>query len=288
MKLMNLIGAICLTCSYSGRMLAQDSNFPGSTPTNPDPNPVLKHRPTGSPETAESAIKEYIDLTVPKGSALQVVLDREIRVQKVGQPIHGHLIEPVYTFDKLVLPVGTEVVGQISKIESVSTGWRTLAALDVNLTPTRKITVEFNELSLADGKHIPIETTVEPGSGQVIRFVTAAENQKRRGAKNAVTEKERQAKEEARRQFDSAMRQVNTPGRMHRMERYALAQLPVHPQYIDAGTVYVAELGKPLEFGNEPLTSEIVASMNSEIPRRDDGARATDDTVELPKDAKGG
>lgn len=266
MKLMNLIGAICLTCSYSGRMLAQDANFPGSTPTNPDPNPVLKHRPTGSPETAESAIKGYIDLTVPKGSALQVVLDREIRVQKVGQPIHGHLIEPVYTFDKLVLPVGTEVVGQISKIESVSTGWRTLAALDVNLTPTRKITVEFNELSLADGKHIPIETTVEPGSGQVIRFVTAAENQKRRGAKNAVTEKERQAKEEARRQFDSAMRQVNTPGRMHRMERYALAQLPVHPQYIDAGTVYVAELGKPLEFGNEPLTSEIVASMNLEIP----------------------
>jgi len=53
---------------------------------------------------------------------------------------------------------------------------------------------------------------------------------------------------------------------MHRVERYALAQLPVHPQYIDAGTEYVAELGKPLQFGNEPLTSEIAASMNSEIP----------------------
>jgi hypothetical protein len=266
MKLVHLIGAIGLTCSCGGWTLAQDSNSPGSPLTNPDPNPVLKHRPTGSPETAKSAIKEYIDLTVPKGSALQVVLDREIRVQKVGQPIHGHLIEPVYTFDKLVLPVGTEVVGQISKIESVSTGRRTLAALDANLTPTRKITVEFNELSLADGKHIPIETTVEPGSGQVIRFVTAAENQKKRGVKNAVTEKERQAKEEARRQFDSAMRQVKAPGRLHRVERYALAQLPVHPQYIDAGTVYVAELGKPLEFGSEPLTPEIVASMNLEIP----------------------
>jgi hypothetical protein len=266
MKLMNLIGAICLTCSYSGGMLAQDSNSPSIPLTNPDPNPVLKHRPAGSPETATSIIKEYIDLTVPKGSALQVVLDREIRVQKVGQPIHGHLIEPVYTFDKLVLPVGTEVVGQISQIETVSPGRRTLAALDVNLTPTRKITIEFNELSLADGKHIPIETTVEPGSGQVIRFVTAAENQKKRGVKNAVTEKEREAKEGARRQFDSAMRQVKQPGRMHRVQRYALAQLPVHPQYIDAGTVYVAELGKPLEFGNEPLTPEIVASMNSEIP----------------------
>lgn len=40
----------------------------------------------------------------------------------------------------------------------------------------------------------------------------------------------------------------------------------MHPQYIDAGTVYIAELAKPLEFGNEPLTPEIAASMNSEIP----------------------
>ena len=262
MKLLNLIGAICLTCSYSGRMLAQDSHS-NNPLTNPNPNSVLKHRLAGSAETAKS---EYIDLTVPKGSALQLVLDREIRVRKVGQLIHGHLIEPVYVFDKLVLPVGTEVVGQISRIESVSAGRRTLAALDVNLTPTRKITIEFNELSLADGKHIPIETTVVPGSGQVLRFVTAAENQKKKGVKDSLNEKEREAKEEARRQFDSAMRQVKEPGRMHRVERYALAQLPVHPQYIDAGTVYVAELGKPLQFGNESLTPEIVASMNSKIP----------------------
>jgi hypothetical protein len=266
MKLMNLIGAICFTCSYSSRMLAQDSNSPGSHLVQTDPNPVLKQRPAENAETAKSAVKEYIDLTVPKGSALQVVLDREVRVQRVGQPIHGRLIEPVYTFDKLVLPVGTEVAGQISQIEIVSAGRRTLAALDANLTPARKITVEFNELSLANGKHIPIETTVAPGTGEMIRFVTAAENQKERGVKNAVTAKERKAKEEARRQFDSAIRQVKEPGRMHRVERYVLAQLPVHPQYIDAGTVFVAELGKPLKFGNEPLTSEIVASMNLEIP----------------------
>jgi len=42
--------------------------------------------------------------------------------------------------------------------------------------------------------------------------------------------------------------------------------LPVHPQYIDAGTMYVAELEEPLGFGSEPLTPEIAASMNSEIP----------------------
>ena len=246
--------------------MAQDSNPPASPSTNPDANPVLKHRPAESPETPKPIIKENIDLTVPQGTALQVVLDREVRVRKVGQPIHGHLVEPVYAFDKLVLPIATEVAGHISQIESVSAGRRTLAALDANLTPTRKITVEFTELLLRDRTHIPIQTSVVPGSGQVIRFVAASENQKRKGARDVVTEKERQAKEEARRQFDSAMQQVKEPGKLQRLERYVVAQFPVHPQYIDAGTMYFAELGKPLEFGSEPLTPEMAASLNAEIP----------------------
>jgi hypothetical protein len=264
-RFVHLVGVICITCSCAGWTVAQDSNPPGSPATNPDANPALKHRTAASPEASNPAIKENIHLTVPKGTALQVVLDRETRVQKVGQPLHGHLIEPVYTFDKLVLPVGTEVTGRISQIEGVSASQRTLAGLDANLTPTRQIAVEFTELFLADGNHLPIQTSVAPGSGQVIRFVTASENQKKKGVKDAVTEKERQAKEEARRQFDSAMQQVKEPGKLRRVERYAVAQLPVHPQYIDAGTMYFAELETPLEFGSEPLTPETAASMNSEI-----------------------
>jgi hypothetical protein len=266
MKWLHLIGAIGLACSSSAAAFAQEP--PGSPPTNPDANPVvLKHRPAEDPDAAKPSLeKQSIDLTVPKGAALQVVLDREIRVQNVGQPIHGHLLEPVYTFDRLVLPVGTAVAGRISHIESLSPGRRTLAALDANLTPTKQITIEFTELSLADGKHIPIQTSVVPGSGPVLRFVAAPENQKKKGVKDALTEKERQAKQEAKRQFDSAMQQVKQPGKLHRVERYAVAQLPVHPQYIDAGSVYFAELGKPLEFGSEPLTPEIAESLNAEIP----------------------
>jgi quaternary ammonium compound-resistance protein SugE len=69
-----------------------------------------------------------------------------------------------------------------------------------------------------------------------VRFVTASENRKKKGVKDAVIEKEKQVKEEARRQFDSAMQQVKKPGKLRRVERYAVTQLPVHPQYIEAGT----------------------------------------------------
>jgi hypothetical protein len=257
-----MIGTFCLACSCGGWTLAQDSD-PSQSPA----TPVLKHRPTESLETPKPIVKENIDLTVPKGSALQVVLDREVRVKAVGQPIHGHIIEPVYAFDKLFIPAGTEVNGGISQMEAVPARARTLAALNANLTPARHIEVEFTELLMADGKRVPIQTRVVTGSGQVLQFVSAAESQKKKDVKDVVTQKERQAKEEARRQFEAAMQQVKQPGKMHRLEKAALAQFPVHPQYVDAGTVYFAELEKPLQFGSEPMTPEMAASlMNTDIP----------------------
>jgi hypothetical protein len=116
---------------------------------------------------------------------------------------------------------------------------------------------------LADGTHIPIHTSVSLGSGQVIEFVTAEEE--KRGAKDAAAEKVKQAKEEAKHEWDTAMDQVKKPGKMRRVERYAIAQLPVHPQYIDAGTVYFAELLEPLDFGSEPLSPQAAAAV-SELP----------------------
>jgi hypothetical protein len=262
MNLTRGIGTVCLACCWACILIAQDSPPPPET----DANPVLKHRPAEVPETTKPIIPQDVELTVPTGTALQVVLDRELRIQGVGQPIHGHLIEPVYAFDKLVIPVGTEVNGKISRIEAVSVAARTFAALDANLTPPRKIRIEFTELLLAEGKHIPIQTSVVPGSGQVLQFVSAAESKQKKGVKDAVTQKEREAKAEARRQFDAALQQVKEPGKLHRVGRIALEQFPVHPQYLDAGTVYFAELKKPLDFGTEPLTPEMVASMNADIP----------------------
>jgi hypothetical protein len=224
---------------------------------------VLIHRPVA---TADASPNETIPLTVPKGTAVQVVLDKEVRVQKVGQSVHGRLAEPVFAFDKLVVPEGTEVTGQITKLEGVSGGKRTLDALNADFTPFRKVQIEFDELELIDGRHIPIHTTVTPGSGQVIQFVTSANDEKKKSVKGAASEKEDQAKEEAKRRWDNAMKQVHEPGKMHKITRYTVAQLPVHPQYINAGTVYFAELEEPLDFGTEPLTPEITASLNVPPP----------------------
>jgi hypothetical protein len=254
-----VISAVFLTWVCASWAQAQDP-VPASAPTS---DSLSIHRPVAG---INASTNETIPLTVPKGTAVQVVLDKEVRIQRVGQSIHGRVAEPVYAFDKLVLPVGTEVTGQITQLKGASGGRRTLDALNADFTPPRKVQIEFDDLELTDGQHIPIHTTVTLGSGQVMEFVTSADDEKRKGVKDAASEKADQAKEEAKRQWDNAMEQVHEPGKIHKISRYAVAQLPVHPQYINAGTVYFAELQEPLDFGTEALTPEIAASINTPPP----------------------
>jgi hypothetical protein len=251
--------AAALTCVCLSRAQAQDV----ASVSAPASDPLLKSRPVDGGNAATNAT---IPLVIAKGTAVQVVLDREVRILKVGQPIHGRVAEPVYAFDKLVVPVGTEVTGEITELGGVSAGRRTLDALNAEFTPARKVQIKFDALELSGGRHIPIQTVVTPGSGQVIQFVTSADPQKKKGVKDAASEKADQAKEEAKRQWDMAMKQVHEPGKMHKIIRYGIAQLPVHPQYIDAGSVYFAELEEPLDFGSESLTPEIAASLNEPPP----------------------
>jgi hypothetical protein len=256
-----VISAAFLTwlCASSAR--AQDAVSASASAS----TSISIHRPVAA---VHASTNETIPLTVPKGTAVQVVLDQEVKIQKVGQPIRGHVVEPVYAFDKLVVPVGTEAEGQITKIEGVSNGRRTLEALNADFTPPRKIEVEFNQLVLANGMRIQVHTSVTPGSGQVIRFVTAAEakGSKKDAIKDAATQKVNQAKQQAKQDWDNAMKQVEEPGKIHRAERYVVAQLPVHPQYIEAGTVYFAELQEALNFGSEPMTPEMASGIGSAPP----------------------
>src|SRR6202165_2460681 len=176
---------------------------------------------------------------------LKVDLDQEVRVQKVGQPVHGKTVEPVYAFDKLVVPAGTEVVGKISAIDGVPKTRRTLAAINGEFSPSRQVHIDFSELVMADGRHVPLQTDVSPGSGGVLQFVPASEKEQQEGkkdkARNAVSRQIGEAQKEVKRQWDAAKKQLHEPGKMHRAERFAVAQLPYHPQFMDPGTSFNAD-----------------------------------------------
>jgi hypothetical protein len=144
----------------------------------------------------------------------------------------------VYAFDQLVLPAGVEVNGHISRIGSPGGKQLTLSILNADFTPPRPVEVAFDDIVLAREKRLPLHATVVPGSGQVVRLVDSG------SAKGGPSKSGLSAKMDA-------MSQVKQPGKMHRVMRLGIAQLPVHPQYIDAGTLYYADLQESLKFGDE-------------------------------------
>jgi len=202
-----------------------------------------------------------IPLSVPTGTPLQIALDREVRVKKVGQTVHARLMQSVYAFDQLVLPTGAAVNGHISRIGRPGGKRLMLSILNADFTPMRPIEVAFDDIVLADGRHLPLRVTVVPGSGQVIRLVDTS-SAKGAPAKNPLSAK----MDEAKQQWKQAMSQVKQPGKMHRALRIGITQLPVHPQYIDAGTLYYAELQEPLKFGDESRKEEALQAVGTLPP----------------------
>jgi hypothetical protein len=234
---------------------------------------TLSVRPSGpvqsapaQPQTPPSAT---IPLAVPEGTPIKVALDKEVRLRKVGQPLHAKVIEPVYSFDKLVVPAGSEVRGQVSAIDGIPKSRRTMAALDADFSPPRQIHVEFTDLVLKDGRHVSLQTIVTPGTGGVLQFVPANQKEKTgltaRG-KKAASSKVSDAKQQARQDWANAKNQIHEPGKMHRLERYAMQQLPVRPQYIDKGTSFNADLQRPLDFGSETVKPEALNAIGTTPP----------------------
>ncbi|HEY3971884.1 MAG TPA: hypothetical protein VGM18_02705 [Candidatus Sulfotelmatobacter sp.] len=208
-----------------------------------------------------------LPMSISAGTPIKVALDGEVRIRNVGQSIHGKTTEPVYAFDKLLVPVGTTVNGKVAAIDSVPKKTRTLEAMDGNFSPVRGVHVQFDELVMADGRRVAMQTVASPAPDGVLRFVPANEDaQKKSKIENAASNKISATRQEIHRQWANLQTQIHQPGKMHKLKRLAIAQLPVHPQYIDAGTSFNADLLQPLDFGTEAVKPEALTNIGTPPP----------------------
>lgn len=227
---------------------------------------TLKIRPAEPPKV-QSSQPTLIPLMVPSGTPLKVVLDRELRIRATGQPIHGKTTEPIYSFDQLLIPAGSEVTGKVAEIEGVSKKTRTLSAMNADFSPRHQVQVELDEVHLADGRTLAIQTLVSPGTNGVLQFVSANPSKQGKIAegKAAAKGKLAQVEADAKRQLAALKAQIVSPNKMHRLERYAMAQSPYRPQYLDPGTSFNASVPQPLAFGTEQLKPAMVEHVG-ELP----------------------
>jgi hypothetical protein len=198
-------------------------------------------------------------LTVPEGAPLRVILTKKVRF-KSNQPVKGKLVEPVFAFDREVLPAGTEVTGHISGFKSAPRWVRITSMAGGNFTPLREPEVTFDTLTMKDGTSIQIRTFVTPGADTVVRF-NAGAAEKKKGKVASATEAARQQIEEKKHAVIDA---IKGPGKMDRVKEAAWSYAPWHPQYLPATSRFNAKLQAPIDFGEVSVPSSQLSELGSQ------------------------
>jgi hypothetical protein len=194
-----------------------------------------------------------VPLTVEKGFPLQVILTDKLHF-KLHERVHGKIVEPVYAFDREVIPPGTDVVGTITGFRQRGKWKRVSSILGGDFTPVRDPQISFDALVLEDGTRIPIETSVEPGTDALVRFNGEAKRNTASLKPHLPETGQMQAITDAGKQSGNLLKGM----------LWGLA--PYHPQSVPAGLRYQATLLKPLELGSAILGIGALDRIGSEPP----------------------
>jgi hypothetical protein len=204
------------------------------------------------PPAAAQTDPPSVSLVVDAGRPLRLALDDNFRVKGVGQSVTATLVEPVYAYDRIVLPVGTKAIGRIEQIDGPRKWTRVRVALGGDLSPARRVRLRFDSLVLDGGQTLPIQTAVTDGIEHV-RLTVAGGSESKASATNtkpgAVAQVGQRAAEEVAREAKEAASLVTAPGKMERLKWAAIGMLPYRPQILRKGTIYSARLMASLDFG---------------------------------------
>jgi hypothetical protein len=221
-----------------------------------------------------------VSLTVNAGRPLDIVLDERVVIKNVGQPVSGMIVQAVYAYDRVVIPAGTKVTGEVVAIDSPSRAARLRAGLSGDLSPARTVHLRFDTL-LLDGEAVPFQSVVTAEIPRVRRAVAPPTTDEKDSSKEAgrvdrtrrtIRNRATMAIADARQQARDVLSEVRQPGRKSRLKDAIVQRLPYHPQVIAAGTGYHVDLIAPLNFGTvqpgEPAPSNAVPSPASIVNAR--------------------
>jgi hypothetical protein len=209
-----------------------------------------------------ACLAEQISLQVPAGAPLRLYLNTKLTT-KMGQPVHATLLDPVYAFDRIVIPAGSIVEGHVSQLNPVPRMHRLSAILNGDFTPLATPEVRFESVHLASGQTVSIDTLQALPLSSVFRPAPPPKPN-RKPSSAAATGKIATAKQQIHHQIDGQIQGrtrgvsavVIGPDRLDSLEELLVARLPWHPQWVRKGTRFDAELGKSISFGEVAVAGE--------------------------------
>ena len=166
-----------------------------------------------------------VELIVGTDTPLRIALDKTVAIRRVGQVVTGTLVEPLYAYDRLVLPAGTSVVGHIASLESPSKLARLRAWSSGDFAPKRHPVIQFDSLT-RDGETVSLQALGLNGTSNVRHHVAAAPRTQTTDAPNSegtvakagqeLKQKTRDSIAAAKQQVDEAIAAIKEPGRTER------------------------------------------------------------------------
>ena len=200
---------------------------------------------------------ERVELVATPGTPLRIAIDETTSLRTVGQSVHGTLVEPLYAYDRIVLPAGARVTGHVASLDNPSRFTRVKAWSSGNFSPNRRATIAFDAVE-RDGQTIALNALGVNGIANVRREIahdapTPVGEDGPKGvtarAKDEAKQKIRESIASARARADDALSMIRGPGKAERFKFFMLNQLPYHRQYLTKGTVYDARLQSDVSFG---------------------------------------
>ncbi|WP_263385923.1 hypothetical protein [Granulicella arctica] len=223
--------------------------------------------------------------TLPPGTALRIELDHSLRSHR-GASVRGHLTEPLYLVDHQLIPANSLVSGKIGGTHPGSRQEHVQRLLAADFTPPRVPDIVFSSITVpAQGSvaayTIPIDAPAVRTDASVLTLGTKTKKQSIKERIGAAFRKSKQDVSEG----------VKDRHYSEIVEKWAIGQLPYHPEILWRKTRYNADLATPaiaqdtsqpelpLEdlHGRLPqgaLHARLTSPLTSETARRDDPVEA--------------
>jgi hypothetical protein len=222
--------------------------------------------------TAQTAAEQEtpkISLSVPSGAPLRLYLTKRVS-KRTGARVEARLLEPVFSFDREVIPAGTVAQGQVSRVQPVGKWQRVRAIVGGDFTPLCSAQVEFTTLVFPDGHTVSTQTEETAGLNSL--YIEPSNKKKQRVPPNQNGGILGTAKQTAKDRIDAAINArsrgitdiVRGPNKKEKLIDLMWSKLPYHPQYVRRGTRFDASLRDPLQFGFESVQPGDLAQLGSQ------------------------
>ena len=200
---------------------------------------------------------------VPRSTPLPIQLGKHVPM-KEGQSLQGYLLYPVYAENRLVIPAGSVLRGNVVKLNP-DRSHRLHGRLRGDFTPFHIPVVQFDQLVLPDGS---VQSIVSQNAtdGAPVLHLSAPPPARQRSFL-------RQQMDRAKQQMKDTAALVTAPGRGDRLVQAIYRQLPYHPERIESGTAWTVSLDQPLSLrpdvaaaGMGPGPANISVSQRADTP----------------------